>query len=446
MGNVESRQFADALSSLCQGADDIGEQLQDSQFLSALRTFLRHVELVWDKLPTGVTNVIKQKFLPSFNSEKDIDAWVLHEIFHISRFADDPPTDLYRQINEPGPSDRATPQLIAARKNVWLVAFARVHEQFQSKGDRSALARHLQERLGDVDKKVRKNCSAFATAGARLEMIANEVGGCGALICGLKVPSSTINSHERFNKRNRESIHQTVDQELAERRNPAVHALLSVYEQQVCAHLNRQGLSKKRKRADQQTQAQSRARTAENLVQLSNGRGEPTPETIPEVVPEAVPDTAMGQLLPGACSSSVSAFPGHYYAESDDIPPPHARMRHQSAAPPTNTTTQATRSPNWGYTESFYNNNSHHSLDKRPFCAAPLVGIPSSVTYAPGHTRQQPDTTSNLLSYDVSNTPIGGRTEESREPISLPYHFDTTHGVIDLGKLPSAAVQHRSGY
>ncbi|KAK1837803.1 hypothetical protein CCHR01_19571 [Colletotrichum chrysophilum] len=438
MGNVESRQFADALSSSCQGADDIGEQLQDSQI------FLRHVELVWDKLPAGVTEVIKQKFLPSFNSEKDIDAWVLHEIFHISRSADDLPAYLYKQITMSEPFNRTKTQFVAARDNVWLVAFAKVQKQFQSKLGRSALERYLQERQGG-DVRVRRKCSTHAAAGERLEIIANEVGGCGALVCGVTVPYSIMTNPKRFKERNTEGIRQTVDRELAERRNPAVHALLSVYEQQVCAHLNRQGLSKKRKRADQQTQTQPRARTAENLAQLSNGRGEPTPETVPEVVPEAVPDTAMGQPLPEACSSPFLAFPEHYYAESDDISPPPG-MRHPSAAPPTNTAIQATPSSNWCYTESFSNNNNHHSLDKRPFCAASLVGIPSSVRYAPGHTRQQPDTTSNLLSYDVSNTPIGGRTEASREPISLPYHFDTTHGVIDLGKLPPAAVQHRLGY
>ncbi|KAF4417858.1 hypothetical protein CFRS1_v015113 [Colletotrichum fructicola] len=206
MGNVESRQFADALSSSCQGADDIGEQLQDSQFLSALQIFLRHVELVWDKLPAGVANIIKQKFLPSFNSEKDIDAWVLHEIFRIGR---------------------AKTRFIAARDNVWLVAFAKVQKQFQSKLGRSALERYLQERQGG-DVKVRRKCSTHATAGERLEMIANEVGGCGALVCGLTVPYSIMTNPKRFKERDTEGIRQTVDRELAERRNQAVHALLSV--------------------------------------------------------------------------------------------------------------------------------------------------------------------------------------------------------------------------
>ncbi|KAE9566773.1 hypothetical protein CGMCC3_g17092 [Colletotrichum fructicola] len=227
MGNVESRQFADALSSSCQGADDIGEQLQDSQFLSALQIFLRHVELVWDKLPAGVANIIKQKFLPSFNSEKDIDAWVLHEIFRIGRSVDDLPAYLYEQITEPGEFNRAKTRFIAARDNVWLVAFAKVQKQFQSKLGRSALERYLQERQGG-DVKVRRKCSTHATAGERLEMIANEVGGCGALVCGLTVPYSIMTNPKRFKERDTEGIRQTVDRELAERRNQAVHALLSV--------------------------------------------------------------------------------------------------------------------------------------------------------------------------------------------------------------------------
>ncbi|KAH0419531.1 hypothetical protein CcaCcLH18_14365 [Colletotrichum camelliae] len=443
MGNAESRQFADALSSSCQGADDIGDQLQDLQFLSALQIFLRHVELVWDKLPAGVTDVIKQKFLPSFNSEKDIDAWVLHEMFHISRSVDDLPAYLHQKITMSGPFSRTKTQFVAARYNVWLVAFAKVQKQFHSRVGRSALETYLQEGQGG-DKKVRKKCSTYAAAGERLEIIANEVGGCGALVCGLTVPSSIMTSSERFEKRDTEGIRQTVDRELVQRRNQAVYALLSVYEKQVCDQLDRQGRSKKRKRADQPTQILPQARTADNPAQLSYGRGEPTLETVPDVVPEAVPDTAIGQPLPEACSSSVLAFPGHYYAESDDISPPRAGIRHPSAAPPTSTTIQATPSSNWGCAESFSNNNNnYHPLNKRTSCAASSVGIPSSVRYAPGYARQQPETISNPPSHDVAVTPMGGPTGISSEPVFLPYHFDTSQSAIDLGKLPPAIVYHR---
>ncbi|KAK2036206.1 hypothetical protein LZ31DRAFT_636682, partial [Colletotrichum somersetense] len=183
MGNIESRQLAETLSSACWGINDTaGGQ---PQFLVALEGFLIHLEQVWGKLPDCVTNVIKRQFLPCFASSTDPEAWVLQQIF--GGAVDDMATYLYDELNTLFGSTTGfnITRFDIAKRNVWLVAFTRIRELHDG---RSALADDLATKR--ADDRVRDKCSNFAVAGKQLESLLSGAGGSGALICGLSLPFS----------------------------------------------------------------------------------------------------------------------------------------------------------------------------------------------------------------------------------------------------------------
>ncbi|KAH0425459.1 hypothetical protein CcaCcLH18_10918 [Colletotrichum camelliae] len=191
MGNSESHQIATVLSVACQGADDniLSGRQQDPEVLLALQDFLRHVELVWDKLPVSFTDVIKSKFLPRFTSSTDPEVWVLQQIL-FCKSIDNPAIYLYDQLTKMESLNIRNTPFEIARGNLWLVAFAHLRDQYESTAGRGALANYFKKKANE-EQDVRNKCGVFATAGQRLESAAIEVGGNGALICGLVVPYST---------------------------------------------------------------------------------------------------------------------------------------------------------------------------------------------------------------------------------------------------------------
>ncbi|KAF4475417.1 hypothetical protein CGGC5_v016019 [Colletotrichum fructicola Nara gc5] len=266
MGNSESRQIATVLSTACQGADDnfLSGRQQDPEVLVVLGDFLRHVELVWDKLPVSFTDVIKSKFLPRFTSSTDPEVWVIQQTF--CKSIDNPATYIYNQLTNFEPRNNRKTPFEVAKDNLWLVAFARLRKQYESTAGRGALAKHLTQKANE-EEYVRNKCGIFASAGQRLESAAIEVGGNGALICGLAVPYSTLTTPQRFKSLKLEDISRKVNRQSSERCEAPVAVLLSLYERQMHSWMARE-------REDENSKVfpKTRGRIVATQVVTSGGR------------------------------------------------------------------------------------------------------------------------------------------------------------------------------
>ncbi|KAK2021891.1 hypothetical protein LX32DRAFT_223030 [Colletotrichum zoysiae] len=242
MGNTESF-LAEALSLACQGTDDAaGGQ---PQFLAALEEFLIRLEEVWSKLPDCVTNAIKSRFLPYFASPTDPEAWVLHQIF--SEAAGDTPTKLYGKLNALFTSTASSKmtRFDFTKRNVWLVAFARIRKLCESNRENALVDYITREQHYD---RARRNCSNWALAGERLESVLGRVGGSGALICGLRLSFTTLSRKDRFEKVDIETDYKPASCENIRRCNKIVDTLLVLYGWRALSLVDLQGCERSRKR------------------------------------------------------------------------------------------------------------------------------------------------------------------------------------------------------
>ncbi|KXH68063.1 hypothetical protein CSAL01_05567 [Colletotrichum salicis] len=178
MGNMESRQFADALLRACQEiSGDSGDIPPDR--LLVPEAFLEQIKSNWDKLPSSAADIVKDKFIPRFGPKDDPkgdpEAWVQQQI--VREPDNDFPIHLYDELVSISLS--RTPFEVA-RRNVLLVAFSNLQAKGDSGLDRSALTRYLAKvkekgSEGEI-RKIRKNCSFVATAGDRLKSCLGKVG------------------------------------------------------------------------------------------------------------------------------------------------------------------------------------------------------------------------------------------------------------------------------
>ncbi|KZL85454.1 ankyrin repeat containing protein, partial [Colletotrichum incanum] len=392
MGNAESRQLADALSSACQGTDGNipSGQLQDPQFHATFEGFLRHVELVWDKLPACMTDAIKSKFSPRFESSTDPEAWVQQQIF--GETADDMATYLYDQLT--ALSSPITP-LDIAKKNLLLVAFARLRKLHESRDGRSALADCLQKK--GKEKKVRDNCSNFALAGERLESVLSEAGGCGALICGLAISWSTLTTPRRFKKTNIETIRESVRQENIGRCNKQVDVLLTLYESQTRSWIDRQQPpGRKRKRGTSYALLQSPPRIVDTQHAALDCI-EDAHSTEPPLV------IARDELL-HADSPSNLPVQRHYAVVSRGSWASHAEASHPPAMQatggsytPSTTTTEPITPPARGTREEgLANNDNQEPSSGQVSNAVPSTMSDSWYRDVSGNIQQRPVTSPNV--------------------------------------------------
>ncbi|KAK0367817.1 hypothetical protein CLIM01_14825 [Colletotrichum limetticola] len=256
MGNMESRQFADALLRACQeisgdSGDNPPDRLLVPEFLDAIEVFLEQIKSNWDKLPSSVADIVKNKFIPRFgptdDPKGDPEAWVQQQI--VREPDNDFPIHLYDEL-VPLSLSRTTFEV--AKRNVLLVAFSNLQAKGGSGLGRSVLTRYLitvkEEGSEEEKRKIRQNCSFFATAGDRLKSCLGKVGGPGALICGLAIPMSNVT--HRWDKQSLEELARSVDWKSSERCGRQVDALLTLYETQASVWADSQtppGRKRKRK-------------------------------------------------------------------------------------------------------------------------------------------------------------------------------------------------------
>ncbi|KAK1502260.1 hypothetical protein CABS01_16965 [Colletotrichum abscissum] len=172
MGNMESRQFADALLRACQeisgdSGDNPPDRLLVPEFLDAIEVFLEQIKSNWDKLPSSVADIVKNKFIPRFgptdDPKGDPEAWVQQQI--VREPDNDFPIHLYDEL-VPLSLSRTTFEV--AKRNVLLVAFSNLQAKGGSGLGRSVLTRYLitvkEEGSEEEKRKIRQNCNFFATA------------------------------------------------------------------------------------------------------------------------------------------------------------------------------------------------------------------------------------------------------------------------------------------
>ncbi|KAK1657348.1 hypothetical protein BDP55DRAFT_440040 [Colletotrichum godetiae] len=260
MGNVESCQFADALSQVCQrkSGDISVDRLLAPEFLEALEEFLKHIKSNWDKFPSSVADIVKDKLLPRFDPKEDPkgdpEAWVHQQI--VREPADDFPNHLYDHLVS---LRKSKITFEVAKRNVLLIAFSNLQIQRDSGPDRGALSKYLitvKEKNSEQEiRKIRNNCNDFTTAGRRLQSWLGNLGGSGALICGLYIAMSTEQSAEK--------LAELVVQNSLERCGRLVDALLKSYETEARVWVNSQTPpGRKRKREISAALPQSSPRTA----------------------------------------------------------------------------------------------------------------------------------------------------------------------------------------
>ncbi|KZL86269.1 ankyrin repeat containing protein [Colletotrichum incanum] len=371
MENAETS-LAEAYCSACQGTDDTaGGQ---PQFLAVLEDCLIYPKR--DKLPDCVTNAIKSRFLPCSASSKDPEAWVLHQ--RSGKAADDTATYLYDELNalctSIDPSDMT--RFDFAKRNVWLVAFARIRRLYGSNNDgRSLLLDHLTMEQED---KVRQNCNNFAVAGERLEFILSKAGGSGALICGLQLSLNKLARKGRFDNVNIETICKSLSWENIRRCNQIVDALLELYESRV------------RSKIDLQEAANSEQYHEESCKSRKRKR-EPSDE-----IPRPPPDSPLA-IADDELHIPNNAAHCHYDAEPRGPVASHAGPSHSLApqltdasySPSTATTRPITPPARGTYGESVADNDDQKPPLGRASTVASSMGGHSRYTDVLGNVQQQ---------------------------------------------------------
>ncbi|KZL80669.1 ankyrin repeat containing protein [Colletotrichum incanum] len=396
MGNAESRQLVVALSSACQGIDDNipSGRLEDPQFLAALKGFLRHVELLWDKLPACLTDIIKNKFSPRFASDTDLEAWVQQQIF--GEIADDMATHMYDQLTKfKGVLDPFN----SAKRNLLLVAFANLRKAQASTYGKEALADYLVQKNQEADPQaVRTKCSTFASAGERLQSTLGKVGGCGALICGLAIPYSTLTVPKRFKETNIETIHKSVRQEIIGRCNKQVEFLLKVYESQACSWIDRQKpVGSKRKREKPHALPQSPPRvivdTQQHVTLDSRIEADSTEYPLATEDNELHDDDSTSNLLV-QCHYDVG-FQGCQGSHAGASDSSAVQVTGSWYTPSTATTKPITLPARRRRDESLANNGNQGPTSGQVSNAVLSTGSHSWCRDAPGSIQQQPATSQN---------------------------------------------------
>ncbi|KAL2281223.1 hypothetical protein FJTKL_11670 [Diaporthe vaccinii] len=183
-----ARDFAASLLAACEG-DEVTtikpQCLTEPQFLTTLSDFLGNILTDWTKLPPQLRAAFQNTFSANdwhLSFEGDVASWIQSEIDSSLAPQEDTATRLFGHLRK---LSKPTTPLQTVMRQVYLVEFHHLRRIFNThftSCTREPLATYISKRLDLQTTEVRSVCKYLAQAGERLNDIAGELDGFGALL------------------------------------------------------------------------------------------------------------------------------------------------------------------------------------------------------------------------------------------------------------------------